>query len=236
MIVIGLTGGIATGKSTVSSLLQTKYQMPVIDADILARKVVEPGTSALRRIVQTFGPEVLLTDGSGALDRKKLGSIIFNDEKKRKQLNAIIHPAVRWAMFCGVVKCWLRGESICVLDVPLLIESKIWRYVWGVILVYTPPDIQIERLMNRDQSSKEDAMSRINSQLPIHEKLDYANYVVVNDGTLKDLEEGLSSVVQRLRTETGWTWRLTWFPPLGILSAASVLAYRLLWVKLPVQR
>ncbi|KAF9255219.1 CoaE-domain-containing protein [Marasmius fiardii PR-910] len=232
---IGLTGGIATGKSTVSSLLQSQYGLPVIDADTLARKVVEPGSPGLRRIVQTFGTEVLLTDGSGALDRKKLGSIIFNDEKKRKQLNAIVHPAVRWAMFWGVVKCWLRGEKICVLDVPLLIESKIWSLFNGT-LVLSPPDIQIERLMNRDKSSKEDAMSRINSQLPIHEKLDYADYVVVNDSSLKDLEDRLSSVVQRLRAEAGWTWRLTWFPPLGILSAVSVLAYRLLWVKIPVKK
>ncbi|KAJ8082086.1 Dephospho-CoA kinase cab5 [Marasmius tenuissimus] len=235
MIVIGLTGGIATGKSTVSSLLQSKYNIPVVDADLLAREVVEPGTPALRRIVKTFGSEVLLTDGSGALDRKKLGSIIFNDEKKRKQLNAIVHPAVRWGMFWGVVKCWLRGERICVLDVPLLIESKLWRYVWGVLLVYLPQETQLQRLMSRDKSSEQDAMSRINSQLPLQQKLDYADYVIQNDGTLEELEAKLSRSVERIRRDAGWTWP-SWVPPIGLLSALWVLAYRNLWFQIPVKQ
>jgi len=130
---VGLTGGIATGKSTVSSILRS-HNIPVIDADVVARQVVLPGTRALRNIVGAFGPEILLSDGS--LDRKKLGSIIFADEHKRKQLNGIVHPAVRRAMLWEVVKCWVRGEKWCVLDVPLLIEGPLWRVVGLVVVVY----------------------------------------------------------------------------------------------------
>jgi dephospho-CoA kinase len=133
--VVGLTGGIATGKSTVSQSLAARG-IPVIDADVLAREAVAPGSTGLKKIVRTFGEDVLLTDGSGGLDRKKLGSIIFVDEAKRKQLNAIVHPEVRKAMIWAVLKCWLGGKRWCVLDVPLLIESGIWQWVAQVAVVY----------------------------------------------------------------------------------------------------
>jgi dephospho-CoA kinase len=131
--VVGLTGGISSGKSTVSAILKA-HHVPIIDADVIAREVVLPGTRGLRNIVRTFGQDVLLPDGT--LDRKRLGSIVFNDEAKRKQLNAIVHPAVRWRMLREVVGCWLRGEKWCVLDVPLLIEGGLWKYVGLVVLVY----------------------------------------------------------------------------------------------------
>jgi dephospho-CoA kinase len=131
--VIGLTGGIATGKSTVSTQLVARG-IPVIDADVLARDVVRPGTRALKKIISTFGPEILQEDGS--LDRGKLGEIVFRDEEQRRKLNAIVHPAIRWGMVLGVLKCWLRGERVCVLDVPLLIESRIYRWVGKVVVVY----------------------------------------------------------------------------------------------------
>jgi dephospho-CoA kinase len=128
-----LTGGIATGKSSVSNLLKAKY-IPVVDADILARQVVEPGTPALAKIVAFFGPDILQSDGT--LDRKKLGSIIFNDEVKRRKLNSIVHPAVRRAMLWGVLGHWLRGSKYCIVDVPLLIEGGLWKWVGKVIVVY----------------------------------------------------------------------------------------------------
>jgi dephospho-CoA kinase len=131
--VVGLTGGIASGKSTVSTLLKAR-NIPVVDADILAREVVLPGTPCLTEITKYFGPEVLLPDGS--LDRKKLGSIIFNDDAKRIKLNSIIHPAVRWAMAKNVFSCWIRGEKFCILDVPLLIEGGIWKWMGKVVVVY----------------------------------------------------------------------------------------------------
>ena len=133
VIVIGLTGGIATGKSTVSRQLAAR-NIPIIDADILARDVVRPGTQTLNKIVSIFGPDILKEDGT--LDRPKLGAIVFRDEEQRRKLNAIVHPAVRSAMILGVFKHWLRGERVCVLDVPLLIESKIYQWVGRVAVVY----------------------------------------------------------------------------------------------------
>ena len=130
---MGLTGGIATGKSTVSALLKSS-NIPVIDADLLARQVVEPGTPGFKSIVSTFGTEVLNQDGT--LDRKKLGTIIFNDEAKRKLLNRIVHPAVRKAMFWQVMAYWIRGHRYCILDVPLLIEGGLWQWVGLVVVVY----------------------------------------------------------------------------------------------------
>ncbi|KAF7330999.1 hypothetical protein MVEN_02440100 [Mycena venus] len=226
MLVVGLTGGIATGKSSVSKLLKEK-QIPVVDADILARQVVEPGTPALAKIVSFFGPEILQSDGT--LDRKKLGSVIFNDETKRRKLNSIVHPAVRRAMLWGVVMHWLRGSKYCILDVPLLIEGPMWKLVGTVVVVYCPADVQLERLMKRDNSSREDASSRLNSQLPIEEKVQYADRVIDNSGSLADLDAHVNSVIQSLDRDAGWTWRFSWvFPPLGLLSAVWTLAWRAL--------
>lgn len=131
--VVGLTGGIATGKSTVSTLLRA-HNISIIDADVLARKVVLPGTHALQKIANHFGQDILLPDGS--LDRQKLGSIVFSDERQRKVLNGIVHPAVRRAMLWEVLRCWWRGERMCILDIPLLIESGLWRFVANVVVVY----------------------------------------------------------------------------------------------------
>lgn len=132
--VVGLTGGIATGKSTVSSILKARGYL-TIDADVLAREAVLPHTPAHTAIVKAFGEDILQSDG--CLDRKKLGSAIFNDEGKRKRLNGIVHPAVRRAMVWGVVKAWIRVEKVCIVDVPLLIETGIWKWVGKVVVVYT---------------------------------------------------------------------------------------------------
>ena len=131
--VVGLTGGIASGKSTVSRLLKER-SVPVVDADVLAREVVAPGTSGLCAIVGQFGADILCPDGT--LDRKRLGDIIFQDAKKRSILNEIVHPAVRRAMLRDVVRCWWNGERVCVLDVPLLVEAGLWRWVGDVVVVY----------------------------------------------------------------------------------------------------
>lgn len=132
---MGLTGGIASGKSTVSHLLASQG-IPIVDADLLARRVVEPGTSAHAQIVATFGNDVLLKDGSRAIDRARLGEIIFNDDQQRKLLNGIVHPAVRREMVWDVARYWLTGHKICVVDVPLLIEAGLWKYCSKVVVVY----------------------------------------------------------------------------------------------------
>ena len=108
----------------------------MIDADVLAHRVIEPGTRAHERIIKTFGAEVVITDGSGRIDRKKLGGIVFGDEGKRGALNRIVHPEVKWEMVKEVVKYWWKGEPWVVLDVPLLIEGGIWKWVGEVVVVY----------------------------------------------------------------------------------------------------
>ncbi|KAG2138518.1 dephospho-CoA kinase-domain-containing protein, partial [Suillus clintonianus] len=221
--VVGLTGGIATGKSTVSNLLKSR-QIPVIDADVLAREVVQPGTKGLAQIVAYFGSEVLLQDGT--LDRKKLGAIIFNSEAKRKKLNSIIHPAVSRAILRNVFWCWLIGEKLCIVDVPLLIEGGLWKWMGKVIVVYCSADVQLQRLMARDNSSREDASARLNSQLPIAQKVQYADIVVDNSGTLQDLEEQVRLCLVKLERKVGWSWRLSWLsPPYALISALWTLGW-----------
>jgi dephospho-CoA kinase len=239
--VVGLTGGIATGKSTVSNLLRARG-VPLIDADLIARQVVEPGTPALDKIKGHFGDGVIQPDGT--LDRKKLGTIIFNDEEKRRKLNGIVHPAVRWAMLWQVLGYWIRGNKYCVLDVPLLIEGPLWKMVGKVVVVYwyvficithsrsecsfhSSVELQLLRLMLRDNSSREDASSRLNSQLPIAEKVKYADIVIDNSGTRQELEAHVDALVRRLEQDAGWTWRLSWvFPLFMVVSAVATLFWR----------
>ncbi|KDR85959.1 hypothetical protein GALMADRAFT_235151 [Galerina marginata CBS 339.88] len=224
MLVVGLTGGIATGKSTVSSMLKAS-RVPIVDADVIARQVVEPGTPGLAKIRETFGSEVLLPDG--ALDRKKLGSIIFNDETKRKQLNKIIHPAVRKAMLWQVIGYWMKGYKYCIMDVPLLIEGPLWKLVGLIVVVYCSDDLQLRRLMQRDGSSKEDASSRLNSQIPISQKVAYADIVIDNSGTPQELQGQVDSLIRKLEARAGWTWRVNWLlPPVGLISALLKLLWR----------
>lgn len=132
---MGLTGGIASGKSAVSHLLAS-HGFPIVDADLLARRVVEPGTTGYAQIIATFGNDILLKDGSGGIDRARLGEIIFNDERQRKLLNGIVHPAVRREMIWEVARYWLTGHKVCVVDVPLLIEAGLWKWCSKVVVVY----------------------------------------------------------------------------------------------------
>ncbi|KAH9945779.1 CoaE-domain-containing protein [Epithele typhae] len=224
--VVGLTGGIATGKSTVSALLHA-HGIPIVDADVLARRVVAPGTPALAAIAAHFGRGVLQPDG--ALDRAALGRVVFADEAKRRVLNRITHPAVRRAMVWEVLRCWVRGERVCVLDVPLLVEGGLWKWVAKVVVVYCSPEIQLQRLMKRDGSAREDATARLNAQLPIAEKVQYADVVIDNSGTPKELEQQVEQLVQRMYDGAGWTWRLTWLcPPLGVAAACWTIGWRAL--------
>ncbi|KZV92877.1 CoaE-domain-containing protein [Exidia glandulosa HHB12029] len=231
MLVVGLTGGIATGKSTVSTQLKG-LGFPVVDADVLARKVVEPGTPALRRIVSTFGAGVLQSDGT--LDRKALGEIIFRDEAKRRALNAIVHPAVRRAMLWEIVQAWLRGHRVCIVDVPLLVESNLWRLVGRVVVVYCSRDVQLQRLMKRDGSTEEQATHRLNSQMLIDDKVAYADDIVDNSGQPEETKVQVVRLARKLDLATGYTWRLNWLlPPLGVIAALFCLLRRRLMIKTP---
>ncbi|MCM3547480.1 dephospho-CoA kinase [Niallia circulans] len=177
---IGLTGGIASGKSLVATYLE-KQGIPVVDADKLARQVVEPGEPALAQIVATFGQNVLQTDGT--LDRKQLGAIIFGDEQRREQLNQIVHPAVRQLMKKQAELYEQRGYTRVVLDIPLLYESNLFHMVNQVWLVYVDEATQLRRLIERDGLTETEANQRIAAQMPLTAKKAQADVLIDNNGT-----------------------------------------------------
>ncbi|GAA5837716.1 hypothetical protein JCM11251_002304 [Rhodosporidiobolus azoricus] len=228
MLVVGLTGGIASGKSTVTSLLAS-HHIPVIDLDILSRQAVSPGSYALSRISSHFGSSILREDGS--LNREKLGSIVFGNEKERKVLNSIVHPAVRRLLAWEVVKAWFRGEKMVVVDAPLLVEAGLWRFCGAIVVVYCSEILQLQRLRQRNNLSLADAQARLSAQLPLSSKLVYADHVLDNSGPLSDLTSQVDGVVEKLRRRAGWSWVLSWvIPPVGVVRGLLTLGYRL-WIK-----
>ncbi|MEC0303865.1 dephospho-CoA kinase [Terribacillus saccharophilus] len=192
-IVIGLTGGIASGKSTVSDLFK-EYNIPVVDADIVAREVVEPGEPALAGIVDAFGSDILLPDG--ALDRQKLGGIIFQDQEKREILNSIVHPVVRARMTADRDRL-KTGYPAVVLDIPLLFEGSQLHLVDKVVVVNVDPSIQLERLMQRNNLTEQDALDRINSQMSLADKAARADAVIDNNGSRDETREQLEKLLLR---------------------------------------
>ncbi|MGM9926669.1 MAG: dephospho-CoA kinase [Bacillus sp. (in: firmicutes)] len=191
--VIGITGGIASGKSTVSKIIE-QLGYTVVDADIAARIVVEPGQEAYKGVVASFGEEILNEDQT--LNREKLGSIIFNDEKKRLQLNAIMHPAIRNYMDEEKNAAFARGEKVVFMDIPLLFESKLTQTVDLSILVYVDADVQLRRLMERNGLSQEDALARIRSQMPLSEKRELADAIIENNETVEKTKQQLLDILK----------------------------------------
>ncbi|MER3121759.1 dephospho-CoA kinase [Bacillus altitudinis] len=191
-LVIGLTGGIASGKSTVSQMIKEK-SIRVVDADIIAKEAVSKGSAALHQIVQTFGEEVLLPNGE--LNRQQLGAIIFSDEEKRKKLNAIVHPEVRKEMLKQRDEGVSNQETFVVLDIPLLFESKLEGLVDRIIVVYTTPELQLSRLMNRNDLSEEEALNRIQSQQSLEEKCQKADRVIENTKDLAFIRKQLENIL-----------------------------------------
>jgi dephospho-CoA kinase len=191
-LVIGLTGGIASGKSTVSAMF-SDMGITVIDADIEARLAVEPGEKAYNDIVSQFGAEIL--EEEGAINRQKLGSIIFNNEDKRLLLNSIVHPAVRERMAQKRELAEKAKEKAIVLDIPLLFESKLTGLVEKIILVYVNEETQLERLMKRNGFSEAEALSRIKSQMPLKDKVKLADAVIDNGGSIEETRQHLIDIL-----------------------------------------
>ena len=181
--IIGITGGIASGKSSVSLYLQ-ELGFTIVDADLASRAVVEPGEEAYHQVVKAFGEDILLADGN--IDRVKLGSIIFNDQEKRLLLNGIVHPAVRNWMRLKTEEALAAGEETVFMDIPLLFESKLTFMVEKTLLIYVDEQVQLERLMNRNGLSETDALARIHSQMPLADKKALADAVIDNNGDIKE--------------------------------------------------
>jgi dephospho-CoA kinase len=194
---VGLTGSIATGKSFVSSVLK-ELGAHVIDADLLARKVVEPGTAGLQAIVNRFGSDVLRVDGS--LDRAKLAHLVFADAAKRETLNAILHPLI----FVEQDE-WLNRQeaedpnAIAVVDASLMIESGGYKRFDKLVVVHCRPEVQLERLMVRDKLSREEALKRIGSQMPQEEKLAYADFRIDTSAGFADTRHQTEKLYEQLK-------------------------------------
>jgi dephospho-CoA kinase len=193
-VIIGLTGGIASGKSTVANMLKV-LGIPVIDADEEARLAVEKGEEAYEKIVSFFGKDILLPDGS--IDRKKLGNIIFPDAEKRKVLNSIVHPAVRKKMLQKKEQYIFSGHKWIVMDIPLLFESNLTHMVDRTIVVYVDQETQLKRLMSRNGFSEEEARARISSQLPLDEKIKWADAVIDNNGSITETKAQLIDILTK---------------------------------------
>lgn len=193
-LIVGLTGGIASGKSTISSYYQS-LNIPIIDADIESRLAVEKGEPAYVKIAAHFGEEVLHSDGT--LNRQKLGEIIFSNEKERHVLNSIVHPDVRRRMDEKQRQAVEAGEKIVILDIPLLFENKLNQTVDRTILVYVEQDTQIARLMKRNDLSYEHAVKRINAQMPLQEKLILADEVINNNGSMEESIQQANRILEK---------------------------------------
>lgn len=198
-MVVGLTGGIATGKSTVTEMLRGLGAY-VVDADVWARKVVEPGSPALTEIKQAFGSQVIQPNGT--LNRPALAGIVFHNPDARALLNAITHPRVRAGMKAETEAYHLQSPNLPVVwDVPLLFEGETRHLVDKTLLVYVDEQTQVDRLMVRDSFTLEDAQARIASQLPIEQKRQWADYVIDNRGTLDETREQVERVWENLRSQ-----------------------------------
>ena len=196
-VIIGLTGGIATGKSTVSRFFQA-LGVEVIDADRLAREIVEPGKVALQEIVDTFGDALLNKDGT--LNRSRLGVKIFQDDEARKAVEAITHPRIAQAMFDQARQHFEAGHQWVLYDAALLVETGTHRFLDALIVVDCPASIQRRRLRQRDQLDADEAQQRMDSQMPLEDKRQAADFIIDNGGSLDDTREQVQQLKRRIDT------------------------------------
>lgn len=197
MKLVGLTGGIASGKTTVAKIMK-RLGAAIVDADALSREVVEPGRDAWKAIVDTFGAEVLRPDQT--LDRQKLRAVIFNNSTARKKLESIIHPRVRALAEERINQQAAAGYELVVYEVPLLFEGNLHEWLRPVVLVACDADVQRQRLQQRDRLTPEEAQKHIDAQMSLEEKRRLADYVIENDGDLESLERQVEAVLKRIKT------------------------------------
>ncbi|ACN16264.1 CoaE [Desulforapulum autotrophicum HRM2] len=195
-MLLGVTGGIGSGKTTVANMLGAKGAR-IVDFDLLARKVVEPGTGGFDNIVGYFGTQVVAEDGT--LDRKRLSKIVFNDVEKRKKLEAFTHPAIFKAFFTRVKAISAaEPDSVILVVIPLLVELNLQYLFDRLMVVYVPRDVQIRRLARRDNITADEAAVILKAQIPIDEKLKFADFVVDNAGTLEETREQVEGLWKAL--------------------------------------
>jgi len=196
MLVVGLTGGMCCGKSTVSSMFE-ELDCYIIDADQISRKLVEPDAPAYKRIVKYFGTEILNKDRT--LDRKKLGAIIFADPVKRKMLNSFLHPLIIREEERMVKEAAKGPYQITIVSAALMIEAKTYKRFETLVVVYCNRETQIDRIMKREHVTRKEALQRIGAQLSNQEKKKYADYVINTSGPFTQTRKQVVQVYQKLR-------------------------------------
>lgn len=218
---VGLTGGIASGKSTVTAALRNAG-VEVIDADEVTHHVQRKGAWAYRRVVRQFGSRVL--DGSGNIDRQKLGDIVFSDAAARRRLNQATHAPIAVEIGRRLLWAWLRGSGTVVLDMPLLYESGAYRVTRPVVVVSVPRETQVVRLMQRDSCSREGAEARVAAQMPLADKAARADIVVNNGGSREDTQEQAAQLAHTLRSSGKLTAMAT--SPVGVAVVGVAMLLR----------
>lgn len=193
--VLGLTGSIATGKSTVARLF-VREKIPIVDADLIARQVLEPGQRAFKNVVQAFGRDILRSDQS--INRGELAALIFNNQQKRDQLNQIVHPVIIDQLIAERDRLIKAGHPLIVLDIPLLYELDLVKLVDEIVVVYTTVENQLTRLMARDQLTETEAKQRIDAQISIEDKKQRADYIIDNNKTKQITEDQFQQLLARL--------------------------------------
>ncbi|KAJ2500970.1 Dephospho-CoA kinase [Coemansia sp. RSA 1972] len=221
MLVVGLTGGIAAGKSTASSEFRA-LGVPVIDADEIARQVLEPGEASYARVVEHFGPSIL--DSAGRIDRGRLGHVIFTDPEQRKHLNKCTHPYIRRRILWNLAQLYMCGHPMCVLDVPLLFESGLDRVCAKTVVIECPRQVQLERLAQRNGFTRAEAEARADAQMRSDVRAGKATRVVTNTASVDELRSEIRGIVS--------LWRPSWArAAAGVVApVAAVVGMACVWM------
>lgn len=200
--IVGLTGGIASGKSTVGRIFR-ELGVHVVDADLVARDVVAKGSEGLAEVVRAFGSEVLAEDGT--LDRKKVGAMVFTDPEKRKVLESITHPRIAARSMAELGALAQRGDVYGIYEAALLVENGSHLMMAALVVVAVSEDMQVRRVMQRDRLAEDEARARLAAQLPLQKKIDVADFVIWNDGDLAALRARTEEVHAALLSRFGGT-------------------------------
>eukprot|EP01061_Rhynchopus_euleeides_P014368 TRINITY_DN24933_c0_g1_i1.p1 TRINITY_DN24933_c0_g1~~TRINITY_DN24933_c0_g1_i1.p1 ORF type:complete len:262 (+),score=97.25 TRINITY_DN24933_c0_g1_i1:77-787(+) len=202
VVIVGLTGGIACGKSTVSGMLKEKGAV-IVDADRVSHEVMAAGTPLARRVVEAFKDDPGVRVADAAVDRDALGDVVFKDPAKRRKLGQLTQGPIFWGLVTQLWRAWISGTSrtVVVLDLPLLLETKVFTYICeAVFVVAVPEDMQRERLVKRNGYTKEQADSRLAAQMPTSEKVKHATHVIDNAGSLEQTRETVSRLMADVRS------------------------------------
>ncbi|XP_037729117.1 dephospho-CoA kinase [Drosophila subpulchrella] len=226
MFIVAVTGGIATGKSTISKVFE-RQGIPVIDADKIAREIVEPGQPCWKQIREVFGDEVLLP--SKEINRAVLGKMIFEDKELRGKLNKITHPTIHRKIFWQVCKLLVTGHAWIVLDLPLLFETGVLMdFIHKIVCVSCDSDKQLERLIARNELSESEARHRVDSQMPLDKKCEKSHFVIDNNGSVEEAENSAMSIYNMMRdSKQHWLNRISF---LGLFLIVGFTIYMLLKV------